>query len=200
MTVGGVIGQLEVRAKGDGSRRLSGRFPYGQRATMNAGGNGRRPQKEEFAPRAFSFAVDDPDREIHLLVGHSFDKPLASRSAGTLTLRDTNEALTFDAVLSPEIQESSWVKDFLAAHAAGLIVGISPGFRIPPPEAVPDAQETFEENPNEGKAMIRQIKAAVLFELSVVTRPAYGGTTLEERAKQAGPDATLARALKRWRL
>lgn len=181
MDRGAIFEGLELRREGDGTRHLRGRFPYGRRAVLSAGGNGRRPRKEEFAPGAFSFAVDDPDREIHFLLGHSFDHPLASRKNGTLKLTDTPEALVFDAVLTPEIQRASWVQDFLAGFAAGLIVGISPGFRIPPPEAVPDAEHTVEEEPDQGNALIRIISAAVLFELSAVTRPAYGETEIEER-------------------
>ncbi|WP_375229899.1 HK97 family phage prohead protease [Roseobacter sp. S98] len=183
MDKGAIFKGLELRREGDGTRRLRGRFPYGKRAVLSAGGNGRRPRKEQFAPGAFSFAVDDPDREIHFLLGHSFDHPLASRKNGTLMLTDTPEALIFDAILTVEIQRASWVQDFLAGFAAGLIIGISPGFRIPPPEAVPDAEETIEEDPSEGNALIRIISAAVLFELSAVTRPAYDETEIEERDK-----------------
>ncbi|MEY8838490.1 HK97 family phage prohead protease, partial [Cribrihabitans sp. XS_ASV171] len=121
-------------------------------------------------------------REIHFLAGHSFDRPLASRRAGTLTLEDSDEALTFTAILTVEIQRAQWVQDFLAGYAAGLIVGLSPGFRIPPPEAVPDAEETVEEDPAEGNALIRIIRAALLFEISAVTRPAYEEATVEERS------------------
>ncbi len=182
MEQGGAIGGLELRKAGDGSRRISGRFPYGKRAIMDAGGKGRRPRKEEFAPRAFSYAIEE-QREVHFLAGHSFDRPLASRKAGTLMLEDSDDALTFSAILTPEIQRAQWVQDFLAGLAAGLIIGLSPGFRVAPPEAVPDAEETVEEDPAEGKALIRIIKAAILFEISAVTRPAYEEATVEERSK-----------------
>lgn len=175
---------LELRAAGDGTRRLTGRFPYGKRAVLHAGGKGQRPRKEQFAPNAFSFAVDDPEREVHLLLGHSFDKPLASRKAQTLILTDTAEALTFEAILTPEIQRTTWAQDFLAGFAAGLIVGISPGFRVAPPEVVPNAEETTEEDPSEGNALIRTIFAAILFEMSLVTRPAYAETELDLRQFQ----------------
>jgi HK97 family phage prohead protease len=175
---------LELRAAGDGSRRLKGRFPYNKRAVLDAGGKGRRPQKEEFAPKSLSYAVDDPDRDIHLLIGHSFDKPLASKMAKTLILQDSLEALTFEAILTAEVQETSWAKDFIAAFLAGLVGGISPGFRIAPPEAVEKAEETTEEDPSEGDALIRTIFAAILFELSLVTRPAYHDTSLSLRQFQ----------------
>ena len=173
------LGELELRRSPGGAVRLRGKFPYRARATISAGGNGRRPRKEEFAPRAFSYAIEE-DREVHFLVGHSFDKPLASRKAGTLNLNDTTEALEIEAELTPEIQAASWVQDFLAGLNAGLMVGLSPGFRIPPPEAVPDAEETIEEDPAEGNALIRLIRAALLFEISAVTRPAYEEAEVEE--------------------
>ncbi|SFQ63163.1 prohead serine protease, partial [Roseivivax halotolerans] len=59
--------------------------------------------------------------------------------------------------------------------------GGTPGFRIPPERAVPDAEKVEEENPAEGMALIRTIFAALLYELSVVTRPAYDETQIEER-------------------
>nr|WP_283773402.1 HK97 family phage prohead protease [Altererythrobacter sp. KTW20L] len=192
---------LELRAAGDGTRRLKGSFPYRKRAVLDAGGNGRRPKKEEFAPKAFSFAVDDPDREIHLLIGHSFDRPLASRKAGTLLLQDSEAALGFEAILTPDIQRTSWAQDFMAAFAAGLISGISPGFRVAPPEAVNKPEETNEEDPAEGNALIRTIFAAVLFELSMVTRPAYGETEADLRSLQFDPVLRkgIIHPLSRWR-
>lgn len=188
---------LELRAAGDGTRQLTGRFPYNSLAVLDAGGKGRPPRKEQFAPGAFSYAVDDPAREVHLLVGHTFDKPLASRSAKTLALRDTKEALTFEAILTPEIQRASWVSDFLAAFGAGLIVGISPGFRVPD---IPKAEETTEENPAQGKALIRTIFEAVLFELSMVTRPAYQDTAADLRYFRPDLPAVPFNPLNRWRL
>lgn len=189
---------LELRAAGDGARHLKGRFPYNKRAVLDAGGKGRRPRKEQFAPRAFSFAVDDPDRDVHLLVGHTFDKPLASKKAKTLILKDADDALTFEAILTPEIQETSWAKDFIASFLAGLVGGISPGFRVPDMDG---AEATEEEDPKLGDALIRTIFAAVLFELSMVTRPAYHETDASLRHFQWDrvPVRGLVHPLNRWR-
>lgn len=179
-------GGLELRDAGDGSRRLSGRFPYNSRAVIDSGGNGRRPRKELFAPRAFKFAVEDPDRDIHLLMGHSFDRPLASKKAQTFLLNDTESALEFEAIITQEIQGSSWWTDFLAAFASGLIGGISPGFRVAPRERVKVPEITEDEDPSEGNALIRTIFEAILFELSLVTRPAYSDTALDLRHYETG--------------
>jgi HK97 family phage prohead protease len=186
---------LELRAAGDGSRRLSGKFPYMSLAVIDSGGQGRRPKKEQFAEGAFSYALEDAEREIHVLIGHSFDRPLASRKAKTLTLRDTKEALAFEAILTPEILETSWAKDFIAAFGAGLVGGVSPGFRVAPIEG---AEATTEENPRHGKALIRTIRAAILFELSLVTRPAYHETDLALRNFQP-PARGIIHPLNRWR-
>ena len=177
-------GGLELRAAGDGTRRLSGRFPYNSLATIHSGGNGKKPRKEAFKPKSFSWAADDPDRDIHLLIGHDWGKPLASKKAGTFLLNDTDEALGFEAIITPEIQESSWWSDFNAQFSAGLIGGISPGFRVAPREVVPLPEETVEEDPAVGNALIRWIFAAILFELSLVTRPAYANTEVDLRQFQ----------------
>jgi phage head maturation protease len=189
MLWGGSIGELEIRRSKRGGRRLKGRFPYGKRAVLSDGGrNGGRPKKEAFAPRALSYRVEAPDKEIHLLVGHDFNKPLASKLTGTMRLTDTPEALTFEADISPEIAATSYGRDVLAQIDTGLAYGISPGFRLPPPRAVAKP-EIITQEPNDGTidedgeprrgALIRTILAALLYELSIVTRPAYKSSTIE---------------------
>ena len=201
MESGGVIGSLELRRGGGGSRRLRGTFPYNRPAVLSDGGRTGRPRKEVFAPGAFAYRVDRPEEDIHLLVGHSYDRPLASRRAGTLVLQDTPAALIFDAEITPEIQRTSYAVGFLSGFAAGLIIGISPGFRIPPERVAPNAEETTEEDPDEGMALIRTIFQALLYELSVVTRPAYSETTIEERAQVSQSTVPDLRSLGayRWR-
>ncbi|WIY26954.1 HK97 family phage prohead protease [Parasedimentitalea psychrophila] len=191
MLTGFAIGGLELRRKSDGSAHLAGRFPYNSRAVLSDGGRTGRPRKEQFASGAFRYSVDS-DAEIHLLSGHSFDKPLASRGASSLKLIDADDALTFSAEISPELADVSYVRDALAGLAAGLIVGISPGFRIPPQRTVPDAESVEEEDPSEGTALIRTIHQAILFELSLVTRPAYSETEIE--ARSWSPTTTFAHA------
>lgn len=201
MLWGGHEGSLELRKRASGALALHGRFPYGKRAVLSDGGKTGRPRKEIIAPRAFGYRVDDPKEDIHFLVGHSYDRPLASRGAGTLFLRDTVDALTFEATITAEMQEVSYVRDFLHGFSAGLIMGLSPGFRIPPPRTVPDAETVEEEDPEEGNALIRTIWQALLYEISAVTRPAYDETQLEARnwTVHSAPDCGLQRTLNRWR-
>lgn len=208
MLWGGHSGGLEIRKRASGALALSGRFPYNKRAVLSDGGRTGRPRKEAIASRAFAYRVDDPDEDIHFLVGHSFDKPLASRGAGTLDLSDSDDALTFTATISEEMQEVSYVRDVLASIAAGLTLGISPGFRLPPKRAVPEPETIEDEghDPENGahNAIIRTVTAALLYELSVVTRPAYPEAQVEKRnwdvtRDSAMPDAGLRHSLSRWR-
>ena len=168
---------LEYRQRG---RTLAGRFNYGSVATLAARGTVR---KESFAPRAFRFAIEDRDHEIDLLRGHSFDHPLASTAAGTLLLEETDAALEFRGILPPESAWPTWMADTVRAVRGGLARGISPGFRIPPASAVADAEELIPE-PGNPSVQIRQINAAVLFELSIVTRPAYKDSEIDVRHEQ----------------
>lgn len=203
MLFGGHNGGLELRKRASGALALRGRFPYGKRAVLSDGGRTGRPRKEVIAPRAFAYRVERPEEDIHFLVGHSYDQPLASRGAGTLTLQDTEEALIFEAEISEQIQRATFWTNFWAAFESGLMVGLSPGFRIPPPRTVPDAETIEEEDPSEGTAIIRTVNQALLYEISAVTRPAYSETQIEARNWSPGiHDAkqTVPHHLNRWRL
>lgn len=180
--------ELEIRKRRNGSRRLRGRFPYRKKAVLSDGGrNGGKPKKEQFMPGAFTYRLSLPpqDGDIHLLFGHDYDKPLASRGTQTLTFGDTAEALTFEAEITPEIADTTHGRDTLALIESGLSVGISPGFRIPPPRAVPAdqaekiEQEVYDPSRKMFGALIRSIFAALLYELSIVTAPAYKDATVE---------------------
>lgn len=171
--------ELEVR-RGGGFSSFVGSFLYGSRATVRDRG---RVRKEEFAAGAFDFALEE-GREVHLLAGHSYAAPLASRRAGTLELESDADALRFRAKLPPDEARPTWMRDAVLATEAGLIAGVSPGFKVPPKSAVPDAEELIPEEGNPG-VMIRRIRQAVLFELSLVTRPAYPETEVNLRDKGA---------------
>ena len=172
----GPVFDLEIRQRG-GGRSFSGFFRYGSTATIRDRG---RVRKERFGKRAFQHAVDDADAEINLLRGHDFDEPLASKQSGTLRLRDTDEGLSFEARLPPVAEQPSYMVDTVRMVNAGLLTGISPGFRIPPRGVVPDAERLIPD-PGVPGVQIRLINAAVLYELSLVTRPAYRDTDLDVR-------------------
>lgn len=168
---------LEVRAQG-GRPTIHGRFPYRSLAVISDRGKVR---KETIEPGAFDFALKDPERDVHLLVGHDFGKPLASKATKTLEFDDGADFLAFRAQLAEGAERVSWVSDLLAMLAAGLIAGVSPGFRVPPSDVVPGAERLEPEKGNPG-VFIRVLFALVLYELSLVTRPAYEASQAELRA------------------
>ena len=171
------VADLEVRQQ-KGRPRIFGRFPCNTWAVLSDRGAIR---KESILPGAFSYTLENPLEEISLLFGHSFDKPLASRLGGSLTLRDTEEFLEFIAEIPEGAERASHVVDALAMLGAGLIRGISPGFRVPPKDVVPNAESLVPE-PGNPSVFIRMLKALRLFELSLVTRPAYEASQAELRA------------------
>jgi len=173
---------LELRATDNGGVRLAGRFPYATETELARG------RFERIEARAFAERIE-AGGDVHLLAGHDFNKPLASRGAGTLEIRDTPEALEIEATLS---DGTSWARDFLEAHRAGLIRGLSPGFRV---------SAGGERIERRGDGVLRRIERAELFEISTVTRPAYPAAQIEARAWAPHPATRVApHHLKRWRL
>ena len=175
-------GALELRSEG-GATRLRASFPYGAETELAPG------RREVIAPRAFADRIEAGE-DIHLLSGHDYEKPLASRAAGTLTLTDTDAALILEARIDGT---TTWARDFLAAHAAGLIRGLSPGFRV---------HHGGERIESRGADLLRTITRAALYELSAVTVPAYSQAQIEARAWQpvgAAAGRILTHHTQRWR-
>lgn len=154
-------GAIEVRADGKDAI-VAGRFPYNTETELARG------RFETFAARALRSAP-----VVHLLAGHDYGKPLASTAAGSLTLRDGDDALGFEARIAPGVADTSYGRDTLALVHAGLSVGLSPGFRV-----APDG-ETVERRSD---GVLRTVRNAELFELSIVTVPAYSAAQVEARS------------------
>ena len=183
---------LELRQRG---RQLSGSFPYGATGVISDRGTVR---KERFSKRAFSFAIDDDTRTISLLRGHDFNAALAVRSPQfkTLELVDGDDALSFEASLPPVSQQSTPMRDTLLDIRNGLLSSLSPGFRVPGRDVVPDAESFIPEPGNPG-VEIRVISAAILYELSLVHRGVFKQASVELRQEQHGEHATKDDELRR---
>ena len=195
-------GSLEIRARGEG-RLLSGRFPYGSMATIRSSGTVRKErfaagsmgwQTREFEKlqeelgRVMQGAVDQARVEVlqeqlerrntHLLVGHSYDRAVADMKTGNLKVRHTRQAVEIEAELPPPARQPSWVRDAVLAVEGGQLRGLSPGFQVP---AGKGGERLVPEAGNPG-VMIREIVDAVVFEYSLVARPAYASTEVDARA------------------
>ena len=206
--------ELEIRTRGGGPGSLFGRFAYsaGPGRGMATVKDRGRVRKERIAGDAFGWqldefaklqkqmadviedAVDDARlevlrqeldrRNVHVLAGHSYDRPLGSLKSNAKII-STKEAVEFEVDLPAEDDRPSYMVDTVRMIRAGLAGGVSPGFRVPPKSAVADA-ETFEDEPGTG-VKVRVINAAVLHELSIVTRPAYSETDVDVRAFDTAP-------------
>lgn len=179
MLWGGSQGGLQIRSETGGAVLIAGRFPYGVATVLVDGGRSGQSRKEQIAPRAFSGRVDR-NEEIHLLVGHDFDRPIASRGAQTLRIWDSDDALLFEARISETMRSAPYVANMLAGLEAGLIRGLSPGFRI----ADEEGAETVR---SEGNGLMRTVHKGDLFELSVVTVPAYAEAQIDARSWKVPP-------------
>ena len=203
-------GELEIRAKRD-RRTLRGKFPYspGPGRLMATVADRGRTRKERIGPDAFGWQIREfaklqgelasmidaeaaavrieaarqalERRNVHVLAGHSYDRPLGDLRSGTATVASTREAVSFEVSLPDDDAMPSYMSDVVRMIRGGLAGGISPGFRVPPASTVRDA-ETLEPEPGNPGVNVRVINQAVLFELSVVTRPAYSETDVDVRA------------------
>ena len=172
-----VEARAEVRAEGEG---LIGAFIYNEDTIISDRAAAALPEirarggarKQRVVPGAFRFALQDEGREIQLLLGRDYARPLASRRAGTLELTDGPDALRFRVDRLPE---TSYVADFRAQQEAGAAVfGVAPMFRIPPSDTVPGAVSYAPEPAAEGGAIVETVNEAVLTAVAIVTRAPRG--------------------------
>ena len=182
-----IDGELEIRQDG---RRLIGRFPYNSVATIN---DRLRTRKETFSTGAFQYSLAEAKAKrarIDLLDGHSFDRPLANTLDESVEFSEIrNERggldLVFEAILPVEGNQPTYMRDLLLKIRNGLSRGISPGFRVAPASVVANAEELIPERGNPS-VNIRRINAAILYEMSIVTRAAYQETSVENRMAEMG--------------
>jgi hypothetical protein len=161
----------EIRAAGDGSMRISG---YAAKFNTEASALGFR---EQIAPGAFkrSLAGADP---IYLLVNHDTEQlPLASTGSGTLQLREDATGLLMTADLDKSNPRAA---ELYSALKRGDVSKMSFMFTIA------DGGETRQNG-------LRTLTDLNLFEVSVVTWPAYDSTEVGVRDAAADDLGTRAR-------
>ena len=159
---------LEIRQLfGISELRVS--FKYEETGTISDRGTVR---KESIAQYAFQYAIDHPERPIELLYGHDWNTAIASRQSGTMTIEGTRDAVTILAKLPPAELTPVWMLDLEKQIERGVTRGVSPGFRVPPPDVVPNATELIPEPGNPG-VKIRRVNQAVLREMSIVQAAVY---------------------------
>ena len=171
-----VTARAELRR---GGRGIGGSFHYNRNRITSSSG---RKRKQRVEPGAFKFALEDPDREISLLLGRNYDQPLASRLAGSLKLEDTREALRFDVDTLPD---TSYVRNYRELVSSGAaLFGVDALFQIPPRDVVPNAVEIVPDTENPA-VEVEVVSEAVLTALAVVSRQPRGNPgAVEPRQKR----------------
>lgn len=140
---------------------------------------------EQLAPTAFRSALASPDLDVRGLLNHDPNMLLA-RTPDSLRLSSDSHGLQFEL----DLPDTTVANDVRALVDAGLITGCSFGF-------VADGQTW---TVHEGRDLRTHTSVARLLDVSVVTYPAYEGTTVSLRSKPITESAdgrsqlTLARA------
>lgn len=116
--------------------------------------------REKVGRRAFTKTLQEGD--IRALFNHNPDVVLGRNKAGTLDLHVDHAGLLARAT-PPDTQ---WARDLLVSVERGDITAGSFGFRV--------LEDKWE--PNEEFGFIRELKEVQLFDVSLVTYPAYPGT------------------------
>lgn len=153
----------EVRAarQSDGTVRMSG---YAAMWDREADG---LPFREVIKRGAFADSLGRGD-DVFLLVNHDTDQlPLARRSAGTLALAEDDMGLQFTAELDLSNPRAA---ELASALERGDVDKMSFAFRV-----AADGSTKTEDG-------VRELRALDLFEVSVVTWPAYNATSVALRS------------------
>lgn len=127
--------------------------------------------REQIASGAFAEALAKDD--VRLLVNHR-DLPLARTRSGTLKLSEDSRGLAIEATLEPSDPD---VQRLLPKLKRGDLSQMSFGFRV-----APGGQDWAKDD--EGRT-VRTLKKLRLFDVSVVTFPAYPQTDVAVRSFQA---------------
>lgn len=156
---------LEVRdGEGDGSPMIRGYAAVFNELSVDLGGF-----RERIAPGAFARSVVDGD--VRALWDHDSKYVLGRTRAGTLALAEDERGL---AVEIRPLAAAGWTGDLLASMRRGDVDQMSFGFYVRR-----DRWET------EDGLTVRVLEDVDLFDVSVVTYPAYPQTSAEAR-KTAG--------------
>ena len=126
----------------------------------------RKKFKERIKPGAFERALGKGN-DIHFLAEHDSNKILASTRNNSLTLVEDEKGL----YMSAKISETSFGKDYYTLIKDGILRNMSFGFSV-----VKDKWKKL----NDG-TFTRDVEDLILYEVSVVTNPAYPQSAIAAR-------------------
>lgn len=168
---------VELRNAGEEERKIVGRPAVFNQLSQNLGGF-----RERVLPGAFTKTLAESN--VKALWNHDDNYVLGSLRAGTLSLQEDTEGLSFEAA-PPDTQ---WARDFMQSVERGDVDQMS--FRFRP---IRDRWTKDENN-----QLIRELVEVQLIEVSPVTFPAYPQTSvdLRELGSEIDPDEVKGLALR----
>lgn len=165
-------GPVEVRANDAGLPALVGYAAvFNQASELLDDGQG--VFREYVLPGAFTKTLADND-DVVALFNHSVDHVLGRRRSGTLKLREDSKGLRFE-VVPPA---AGWARDLVASMKRGDVSQCSFGF-----QPVRD-RWSIGKLPDGRLVDERRLVEVRLFDVSIVTRPAYQSTSANVAAVQ----------------
>ena len=131
--------------------------------------------REQVAPGAFREAIaragSNPSDECRSLINHNPDK-IMGRHPKTLSLQETERGLEFE--IDPP--DTSYARDLKVSMARGDIKECSFGFNVP------EGGDSWKRDGATGMAIRTISKIGKLFDVSIVTYPAYDSTECSLRS------------------
>jgi len=134
---------------------------------------------ETIAPGAFTRALKEK-QDVRALFNHDPNKVLGRTKSGTLRLKEDENGLNFEC----DIPDTTYARDLVASVQRGDIDQCSFGFYVV-------EEKWFDDKGKETPMWMgtkRQILDVNLFDISVVSYPAYPATSVEARAKFNFPE------------
>lgn len=169
---------VELRSEEEGVRVSGYAAVYGEKTRV------RKEFEERIEPGAFDEALAEDD-DVLFLVNHR-GLPLARTSSGTLILRADDKGLQMEATLDSEDPD---VRSIVPKVRRGDLSKMSFAF-------VPKRQEwDFSQ-----EVPLRSIKEVRLRDVSLVTRPAYEGTSIALRSMEEHMRSNTNQNMRRARL
>ena len=157
------VEKLEVRASEGSPPVIEGYAAVFGELSLDLGG-----WRERIAPGAFARSVQDND--VRALWDHNSQYVLGRNRAGTLALEEDERGLGVE-IRPPG---TSWANDLMESMRRGDVNQMSFGFYVRQDEWI-----------EEDGLLVRVLRDVDLFDVSVVTYPAYPQTSAEARRKVA---------------
>ena len=157
-----------VEARQVENLRILATLPYGADEVVS---NRTRRRKTRVRPFTFRHGLADAERDVILNVGAgSSARPLATKRLGTLTLRESRQALTATATGLPDV---TYAADALTLLRAGLLIPTWRYFT----SGLPGEPTRIDPEPGNPGVDVEVVSAAILTSIHLLPRSTIPGAT-----------------------